>query len=205
MVDRAELEGSLKAVRQAHAVLEAFHREVVAFLHIVDEQLGEDGHGAALTAFDPNNVVWASTSSVKRVAEWTPSTIGRLYYDEALDVEEGADETSDSMSAAMVSVTVGDSNGLAECWFGFGRPGAGTKATGTWNFARHGLWKYNMETPPTGAWVDGTFTGNAWYGTGGIWHVSRVSLLDLTNEDQVRELVARPLLTRWKEVMRGLG
>ncbi len=209
MVDRAELEKSLRAVREAHGVLDAFHREVVAFLQIVDEQLGEDGQGAALTPLDPNNVVWTSTAKVSNSTEWTPRTIGRLYGDDALDVDEGAEETPESMAAAMVSIHACVDDGLAECWFAFGRPGEGTRyrgsaaTSGAWNFARNGLWNYAMDTPALGAWADGTFTRSA-YGTGGIWHVSRVSLLDLTNADQVRERVAKPLLNRWKKVIRGL-
>lgn len=202
MVDRVELETSLKAVREAHGVLNAFHSEVVAFLQIVDSQLGEDGQGIALTPHCAGDAVWTSTTKLSKVTEWLPDAIGRLYCDEALDVAEDAPETSDSRAAALVSIYVGAADALPECWFGLGRPGEGTKATDSWNFGRNGLWNYGVDTPPLGGWAEGTFSGS-WYGTGGIWHFSRVSLLDLTDAGHVRELVAQPLLRKWKEVIRG--
>ena len=201
MVDRATLEKSLKSVQDAHKVLAAFHREVVAFFQIVDEQLSDKRLGCELTPFDAGNFVWTSTGSAKRVAEWVPSYLGRLYYDPALEVGEGEPETLESRAAALVAIYTNEGDELPECWFGFGRPGEGTKATDSWNFGRNGLWNYSVDAPAVNVWGKGTFVGNAYYGTDGLWRMRRTPLIELTSADKIRELMTAPLLKEWKDVL----
>lgn len=203
MVDPQQVERSLRSVRQAHDVLAAFHREIISLFQVVDDQLAEDGHGCKLTAFDAKNFVWTSTSSATRVQHWVPSYLGRLYYDEELDVPDGEPETLESRAAALVAIYVPEGDELAECWFGFGRPGEGTQYTDGWNFGRNGLWNYSgVDAPTQNVWAHGTFAENAKYGVDGVWRMRRTPLTTLTSEDAIREFVSMPLLQEWRSTLR---
>jgi hypothetical protein len=200
------LETSLKAVREAHRVLASFHREVVAFFRVLEEQLADDEVGCALTPFNEGDFVWKGASNAKRVAEWVPSYLGRLYYDETLQVGEGEPETCDSRAAALVGVWRSDGDDLPECWLGFGRPGDATRFTDAWNFGRNGLWNYDLAEPAmNNTWARGSLDGYASAGTGGVWSMRRTPLIELTSAEQVRAFVAKPLLAEWKHVIRDRG
>jgi hypothetical protein len=198
MVDRAAVEQSLRSVREAHEVLVAFHREVIAFFRVVDEQLGDDASECPLTAYDPANAVRTTTSSMKKVEEWVPSSVGRLYFDESLQVEEGTEETLTSRAVAQVSIWTNEGDQLPECWFGFGCPGEGTKFTTGWNFGRNGLWNYGVDSPSVNTWARGKFEGNANFGVEGVWAFRRTPLVELTGNDEIRRLVVEPLIAEWK-------
>jgi hypothetical protein len=202
MVDRASLETSLRAVGEAHRVLASFHGEVVAFFRVLEEQLADDEVGCALTPFSEGDFVWTSASSAKKVGAWVPSYLGRLYYDETLQVPDGQPETCDSRAVAVVAIWARDGGALPECWFGLGRPGEGTRFKNSWDFGRYGVWNWDLADPPTNAWERGSLDGYASAGTGGVWSMRRTPLIELTSADQVRALVARPLLAEWKSVVR---
>ena len=202
MVDRSAVANSLRAVREAHRVLDAFHRELVALFDIIEDQLGDKAHGCALTDFERGFVSY-STGSPRKVADWVASTRGLLYYDEDLEVGEDAPETLDSRSVAMIRVTAGAADEVPECRFGLARPGEGTKFTDAWNFGRNGLWNYDLADPEMNTWARGSLDGYASAGAGGLWAISRAPLIDLVDAEAIKTLVTTPLLREWTTVIRG--
>lgn len=201
MVDRATLQQSLDAVREAHGVLRAFHAEVCAFFRVLEEAVTSEPLGGVLTPFENGDVTISFTGSMKKLDLWVPTWMGRFFYDETLQTPDEEPETIGSRAAAFVAVTV-EPGEPPDCWLVLGRPGEGSRAKNAWDFGRNGLWNFGLDSPDYGAWSGGSLPDSSMYGAGGLWRASRVPLVELANPADVERLVAAPLVREWRRVIR---
>lgn len=218
--DPAKVAQAMTSVIEAHVVLTEFYKEVVAFYRIIDEQLA-DAHGPVrFDAHMENNVVRYPGDKLKASDDWLPKWMGRFYCEAATETaEEGSasaeaaksDEESDDLSVAFVYVVPYAPNGEApgfkepECWFGVAHPGAGSGFKNSWEVGKYGVW-HRLESPdlPLNRWVRGEFPDMVnKLGKGGFWHVRRMLLSDLLDEERIRSLVTDPLRAKYLEVFQG--
>lgn len=204
--DPIKMAEAMKAVVEAHAVLDEFHKEVAAFYGVVDEQLGD-----RFEAIDPKNLVWVPRSGFDERNSWLPRWMGRFYYDPTeTEDEDGSSEgeTADSVDRlplAFVLIVVDDTDisdlKEPEVWFGVAESGAGNRFSTYWDFGRYGLWDYlDASDVPADRWARSTFPEKYKFGKGGSYHVKRVPLSKLLHEALIRELVTHPLRAKYDEV-----
>jgi hypothetical protein len=98
--DPAKVAQAMTSVVEAHVVLAEFHKEVVAFYRIIDEQLA-DAHGPVrFDAHMENYLVRYPGDKLKASDDWLPKWMGRFYCETSTETEEGeaskaAEETED--------------------------------------------------------------------------------------------------------------
>lgn len=214
--DPTKVAQAMASVIEAHVVLTEFYKEVVAFYRIVDEQLA-DAHGSVrFDAHMENYVVRYPGDKLKASEDWLPKWMGRFYHESAAEAEEQGNTDaefggSDDLCVAFVYVVPYAPNGEApgftepECWFGVAHPGTESGFKNSWEVGKYGVW-HRLESPdlPLNRWVRGEFAPMVnKFGKGGFWHVQRMRLSDLLDEERIRALVTDPLRGKYVEVFRG--
>ncbi|WP_437605728.1 hypothetical protein WMF20_32210 [Sorangium sp. So ce834] len=222
-VEPEKIQQAMRSVTEAHEVLAEFHKEIVAFYGIVDEQLA-DAHGPVkLEPHMDGYIVRYPADKLKAPQDWVPKWIGRFYRDIA--AESGGDDEDDAAKATQgKDADEGELNvafvwiaahapadeapdcSTPECWFGVAHPGVGSGFKDSWSAARYGVW-YKLDTCSVlpGRWVEGEFSESGKFGKGGRWHARRVPLVELLDEERIRSLVTDPLRKKYAEVFAAGG
>lgn len=210
--DPVKVAEAMKSVVEAHAVLNEFHKEVVAFYGIVEKQLSNPSEadstvlGACLKppATSPDHIVWQAIDRLDHPERWLSRSVGRFYKREP-------DPGSSELRIAFIWVVVIPADGAVgftepEVWFGVANAGRNARFSSDWDFGRDGLWNYLLcPDPPLERWAQHSFRMQSKFGEDSGYHVQRLPLSKLLDEATIRKLLTDPLRSKYDEVFGSLS